>query len=177
MAHTRSPQDAPPTWLVGHDLTPRADDVALAAADELSRSGGRLILFHAYQVPTRPPVYAGATIGTATMPMELDREVSRMAQRRLERVSERIAERYPSVRVEVRVTQGQPASSLLEAADAERVSRIVVGTHGRTGFRHLLLGSVAERVVRLAAVPVLVVKLPEPEAGGAEAADQAGGVA
>lgn len=177
MPKTESYPGPPPTWLVGHDLTPRADDVALAAADELSRSGGRLVLFHAYQVPVPPPVYGGAAISTTTMPMEVDREVAGMAERRLEQIAARIRDRHPGVTVEVRVTRGQPASSLLEAADAEEASRIVVGTHGRTGFRHLLLGSVAERVVRLAAVPVLVVKLPEPEGAGAEARRPAGGAA
>lgn len=52
---------------------------------------------------------------------------------------------------------GPPAERIVEMAKRERVDLIVMGTHGRTGLRHLLIGSVAERVVRLAPCPVLVV--------------------
>ena len=52
---------------------------------------------------------------------------------------------------------GDPAEQILRYADAESIDLIVVGTHGRTGVSRVLLGSVAERVIRGAACPVLVV--------------------
>jgi nucleotide-binding universal stress UspA family protein len=60
--------------------------------------------------------------------------------------------------VELRVLVGHPVERILETAAQEKVSLIVLGTHGRTGLAHLLMGSVAERVVRLAPCPVLTVK-------------------
>jgi universal stress protein A len=60
--------------------------------------------------------------------------------------------------VELRVLVGQPFERILETAVQERVALIVLGTHGRTGLAHLIMGSVAERVVRLAPCPVLTVK-------------------
>jgi nucleotide-binding universal stress UspA family protein len=57
-----------------------------------------------------------------------------------------------------RVLVGLPFQTIIEAARAADVDLIVMGTHGRTGFSHLLLGSVAERVVRHAPCPVLVVR-------------------
>jgi nucleotide-binding universal stress UspA family protein len=48
--------------------------------------------------------------------------------------------------------------SIVETARDRHVDLIVMGTHGRTGLKHVLLGSVAERVVRLAPCPVLVVR-------------------
>jgi nucleotide-binding universal stress UspA family protein len=62
--------------------------------------------------------------------------------------------------VELRVLVGHPVERILETAVQEHVSLIVLGTHGRTGLTHLLMGSVAERVVRLAPCPVLTVKTP-----------------
>src|SRR5262245_8528014 len=59
--------------------------------------------------------------------------------------------------VELRVLVGQPFERILETAVHEQVSLIVLGTHGRTGLAHLIMGSVAERVVRLAPCPVLTV--------------------
>lgn len=60
--------------------------------------------------------------------------------------------------VELRVLAGQPFERILETAVHEKVALIVLGTHGRTGLTHLVMGSVAERVVRLAPCPVLTVK-------------------
>jgi nucleotide-binding universal stress UspA family protein len=57
--------------------------------------------------------------------------------------------------------QGNPAEAILEAAELHRVDLITIATHGATGWRHLLFGSVAERVVRLARVPVLTVSARE----------------
>lgn len=56
------------------------------------------------------------------------------------------------------IRTGVPAESIVEAAREAKAELIVVGTHGRTGFERLVLGSVAERVVREAPCPVLTVK-------------------
>jgi universal stress protein A len=60
--------------------------------------------------------------------------------------------------VELRVLVGHPFERILETAAREQVTLIVLGTHGRTGLAHAIMGSVAERVVRLAPCPVLTVK-------------------
>ena len=59
--------------------------------------------------------------------------------------------------VELRVLVGHPFERILETAVDEQVALIVLGTHGRTGLTHAIMGSVAERVVRLAPCPVLTV--------------------
>jgi nucleotide-binding universal stress UspA family protein len=53
---------------------------------------------------------------------------------------------------------GEPAAEILEVAKEAKVDLIVVGTHGRTGLEHALMGSIAERVVRRAHCPVLTVR-------------------
>jgi nucleotide-binding universal stress UspA family protein len=58
----------------------------------------------------------------------------------------------------VKVTVGKPAEEILQVARDEAVDLIVMGTHGRTGLRHALLGSIAETVVRTAPCPVFTVK-------------------
>jgi len=64
----------------------------------------------------------------------------------------------PGVPVEPVVRRGKPYQEITEAAKARNVDLIVIATHGRTGLQHTLLGSTAERVVRLAPCPVLVVR-------------------
>ncbi len=64
------------------------------------------------------------------------------------------------IRVEHHVAEGDPADEILGLCEAMRCDLIVMGTHGRTGLRRLLTGSVAEAVLRRAACPVLVVRTP-----------------
>jgi nucleotide-binding universal stress UspA family protein len=66
------------------------------------------------------------------------------------------------VRVTSHLESGEPASTILRVAEKTGVDLVIVGTHGRTGVRHLLLGSIAEKLVRLSPVPVLTVPPPEP---------------
>ncbi len=63
----------------------------------------------------------------------------------------------PSVRFEHSLRSGEPSRAILEFAKAGTYSMIVVGSRGHGAFSHLVLGSVAERVVRLSQIPVLVV--------------------
>lgn len=68
---------------------------------------------------------------------------------------------YPNARFIIR--QGSPFFEILAAAKEENADLIVIGTHGRGAIAHILMGSVAERVVRKAACPVLVVREGEHE--------------
>jgi nucleotide-binding universal stress UspA family protein len=63
-----------------------------------------------------------------------------------------------------RVEQGDPSHTIVTLADSDGYDLIAMGTHGRSGFAHLLLGSVAEKVVRRASCPVLTVRTAETEA-------------
>ena len=65
--------------------------------------------------------------------------------------------RRPSVDVQSRVVQGAPALEITRLSAELGADLVVMGTHGRTGLSHLLVGSVAERVVRTSLVPVLTI--------------------
>jgi len=68
------------------------------------------------------------------------------------------------VSVERRLVAGDPADAIIRLAQTENVDMIVMGTHGRRGLTRLLMGSVAEAVVRAAPCSVLTVKQPPPTA-------------
>ena len=70
-----------------------------------------------------------------------------------------IADRLPrDVPITPIIRTGVPADEIRRFADEERVDLVVMATHGRTGLHHMVMGSVAEKVVRLSRVPVLTVK-------------------
>jgi nucleotide-binding universal stress UspA family protein len=65
------------------------------------------------------------------------------------------------IRAERRLEEGDPVTQILRVAGEENCDLIVIGTHGRTGLGRLLMGSVAEQVVRKATCSVLTVKTPQ----------------
>lgn len=109
-------------------------------------------------------VFVVNTASFASLPMETSWEgVSDMlredGKEALERVRE-IAQRH-DVPVETALIEGTPSKEVVRYATEEGCDLIVMGTHGRGGIDRLLLGSVAERVVRGSPVPVLTVRVSE----------------
>jgi len=68
------------------------------------------------------------------------------------------ASRGSGIRVAIVLVEGPPATAVIRVAKRNGAHLIVVGTHGRTGVQRLLMGSVAERIVRLSPCPVLTVR-------------------
>jgi nucleotide-binding universal stress UspA family protein len=91
---------------------------------------------------------------------DLQLDVNAAAQKRLDAVLVDSDGRGPVTRKVLR-TSSAPAQEITEYAAAEAIDLIVIGTHGRGGVVHVLMGSVAERVVRTAPCPVLTVRHPE----------------
>lgn len=79
---------------------------------------------------------------------------------KLDRLAEALDARH-SCPIKARTTTGKPFLETIRAAREENADLIVMGTHGRTGLPHMLIGSTAEKVVRMAPCPVLTVRQPE----------------
>lgn len=115
--------------------------------------GAHLVVLH---VATPPPV-VGYAEGIMIPEAAESHEVTRQRLQQL-RASE------PEIVVEHRLVEGDDATEILQAARDTNCDLIVIGTHGRTGLARLLMGSVAEQVVRGAACPVMTIRRPMPEA-------------
>jgi nucleotide-binding universal stress UspA family protein len=148
----------PRTLLVAHDFSPHAR-AALDLAMELARAlDGAILLLHVY----RPPVEMLSPYELSLSASEL-RAMREGAERRLEPERKRVEE--SGVRVEAFVREGSPAETISDVASERGADLVVMGTRGLTGLRHVLLGSVAERTVRIAPCPVLTVKGEEDAEG------------
>ena len=137
--------------LVPHDASAPATSALLVAADLALRSGGRLIVLRAI-APFLPFSDLGSTEGSGWIPPE---DVVAMELASLERLVEKsLPKSAPPV--ECRVVVDYPYDAILKAAS--EVDTIVMATHGRTGLAHILIGSVAEKVLRHSPVPVLTIR-------------------
>ena len=127
---------------------------ALSDAIELARTfGATLSLLHVLE----PSPYLGE-FTLPTMGEELLGDLDRQASAALAQVLPDAQE--ATVEVTRAVAIGSPSQKIVETAEAEHVDLILITTHGRTGLSHLLIGSVAERVVRTAPCPVLTIRPP-----------------
>jgi nucleotide-binding universal stress UspA family protein len=131
---------------------------AWALAQRLARAVGAEVVLAHVLVP--PPIYG-------EQPEEVGAELKVFDEARawVEKELERSAADARATGLEVRTAlrTGTAHEEIVELATAERAELVVIGTHGRTGLTRALMGSVAERVIRLAPCPVLSVRKPEPE--------------
>ncbi len=149
---------APARILVPTDFGPTSG-LALRYGRELARNfGSSLHVLHAISdlvtLNTLPPTYVTDIAG-----LQREREVA--ARHRLDT---ELASGPGSTGIKtttVIVMSATPAAAIVSYADEHRIDLIVMGTHGRGAVAHLLLGSVAEKVVRSAHCPVLTVRQPE----------------
>ena len=103
----------------------------------------------------------GAETYAAVVP-EMQRDLEAAARRRIDELLIDSDRSGPPSEAVV-ITSGSPAYAIVDYARENGIDLIVMGTHGRGALAHLLMGSVAERVVRVASCPVLTVRNPEHE--------------
>ena len=127
----------------------RAIDLAVELSQKFDAS---LTLLHAYEVPT----YAYAAMSLA--PVDLLSSVEEAAQQDFEAAVVALRARAPGAKGILR--RGIPWEVILAAIDETHGDLVVMGTHGHRGIAHILLGSVAEKIVRLSPIPVLTVRAP-----------------
>jgi len=144
-----------PTWfkiLCAVDFSESSRVALEHAADLARRFGAELTLLHVLEAPRGPEVQI-------VSPPELAQAEAAEIRRKLDlwrAEAEKLSDRPVKAVLEV----GPPATEIVRVAKAEKCDLVVTGTHARKGIRHLLLGSVAERVAREAPCPVLVARPP-----------------
>ncbi|MEI9949104.1 MAG: universal stress protein [Pseudomonadota bacterium] len=128
------------------DSSQKALELALRIAEKF---GSELTLVHSWEAPNYS--YAAGLY----LPVDIVAPIEQAASARLEEATTQLKLRFPAAKSVLRA--GIPWEEVLGAATHVKADLIVMGTHGRRGLERALIGSVAEKVVRMARVPVLTV--------------------
>ncbi len=151
------------TILVGVDFSPASDVACRQALGIARKRGARIVLAHAAAMPDEPEGLPASMRSTADAYLAILRGRVAEDRRALVELGERLSGQGPEVSHVL--VDGHADDAILTAAHDLGAELIVIGSHGHRGIGRLLLGSIAERIVRGAAGPVLVAR------GAAEAAD------
>jgi nucleotide-binding universal stress UspA family protein len=132
------------------DFSEHSQEAVQAAANYASCLGAELLLVHA--VPAIPKLPSASAFFHEA---EYEDELRKDAEQRLSTLTEELANQGVRARTEIGIAN-DVGMEILRMAEHNHVDLIVIATHGITGWHKLLFGSVAEKVVRLATCPVLL---------------------
>ncbi len=141
--------------LVPVDFSEHADSVVEWAGHLAEEHASAVALLHVYHLPVEFQQVEGAYL-----PADFWNSVKDEAKQQLALYGDRL--RKSGLAVEELTREGYPATVIEEEAERLGADLIVIGSRGRSGLKHLLLGSIAERVVQKAPCPVLTVKSAHP---------------
>jgi len=151
---------APPI-LVPVDFSPNSEEALLFAAEMAACMQAPLIVLHVVHDPGDAPGYYAQRDENALMGLE------DIAAEMMSEFMERMVTTHPKLRVlkkaSTELVSGLPVTRILEVVEKTNPSMVVMGSRGRTGISHLLLGSKAEQVVRLCPAPVTIIKIRKSE--------------
>lgn len=147
----RKPFPKPKPWKIVRILVPvdfsEPSELALSHATALALAHGATITVCHVREPLHPDWFFDTTL--------LERDIIGRAQAALSAV---VGKYCAGVKADTEMRFGHPVETIVLSAKKAKADVIVIGTHGNTGVKHVLLGSVAERVARQAPCPVLIVR-------------------
>lgn len=138
--------------LVPTDFSPSSSAAVELAITLAVQFNAELTLLHTWEVPVYP--YVELVMSSP----ELTNTVEKAATECLATKLKEIQVRLP--RAKSKLKMGEPWQEIIDAIKESKADLLVMGTHGRRGLEHAIMGSVAEKLVRLSPVPVLTVRGP-----------------
>src|SRR5882724_6413098 len=147
------------TILVPHDFSSSANHAAAIARDEAKLHGAKVVLLHVIDLPYQLQPDAAIIPEPGGAPISVKDYAISKAEEHLADIAKRLGKDGVTTSTFIRI--GNPVDEITTFTKDQGIDLVVMGTHGRTGLQHLLLGSVAERVVRSSVVPVLTVRSPD----------------
>jgi len=147
------------TILVPHDFSASANHATAIARDEAKAHGGTIVLLHVIDLPYQLSPDAVIVPEATGAPISVKQYAIQSAEAHLQDIADRLAKDGVTATGVIKI--GMPVDEINRTIDEHQIGLVVMGTHGRTGIRHLMAGSVTEHVVRSSRVPVLTIRHPE----------------
>ena len=144
------------TILVPHDFSSSANHAVAIARDEAKAHSANLLLLHVIDLPGQLKPDTVIVPDETGAPINIKDYAVRQAEAHLADLAARVAKDGVTAQTFLRL--GKPEDEIIKFATENKVDLIAMGTHGRTGLEHLLVGSVAERVVRSSPCAVLTIR-------------------
>lgn len=145
--------------LVPHDFSPSAEHAAALAQHEAKLHGAEIFVLHVVEMPNHLALDVSVVPPETGTPVSVREYASSHAHAHCQQLVGRLAAAGVQATTHTRV--GAPVDEINRFVAEHAIDLIVMGTHGRSGFRKLVAGSVAERVVRTSTVPVLTTRHAE----------------
>lgn len=140
------------------DFSEPSREALKAACEMATHFGAEMVLVHVVTPIPVIPVHDDPT--SFNLPM-YEKEMEQSAEKALKKIQQ---EQVPqNIQSRVLVTQGDPATRIVNLVEEENMDMIIIATHGFTGWRKFMFGSVTEKVIRLSSCPVLSIRVTPDE--------------
>jgi nucleotide-binding universal stress UspA family protein len=146
------------TLLVAVDFTPFSEEALIFASHLAEKLKARLVVLHVIHDPAEAPGFYAQKGEKKKYLQSMEESAAEMMQGFLKKMRKTHPDQKPIKKAKSLLVVGTPVTRILEIAKKKKVDMIILGSHGRTGLSHMLVGSKAERVVQLSPIPVMVVK-------------------
>jgi len=144
--------------LVPVDFTTFSEDALFFASELAEKIEAQLLVLHVIHDPLEAPGFYAQKGKKKKFLRSMEEAAEEMMDTFLNKMRNNYPEEVPIKNAISLLVVGTPATRIVEIAEKKQARMIIIGSHGRTGLSHLLVGSKAEQVVRLSPVPVTVVK-------------------
>ena len=144
--------------LVAVDFTSYSKEALYFASKLADCLGAQLLVLHVIHDPAEAPGFYARKGKQKKFLQSMEETAEEMMDDFLKNMRKAHPDQAPIQNATPLLVVGTPVTRIIEIADKKNASMIMLGSHGRTGLSHLLIGSKAERVVQLSPIPVTVVK-------------------
>ncbi len=148
------------TLLVAVDFTSFSEKALVFASELAEKLKAELLVLHVIHDPAEAPGFYAQKGKKKKFLRSMEEAAEEMMEEFLAKMRKDHPDQLPIKKAVPLLVVGTPVTRILEIAEKEQAKMIIIGSHGRTGLSHLLVGSKAERVVQLSPIPVTVVKGP-----------------
>ena len=146
--------------LVPVDFSSFSEDTLVFASGLAKCLSAQLLVLHVIHDPAEAPGFYAQKGKKKKFLKSMEEAAQEMMEEFLLKMRQAYPDQVPIKKAKPLLVVGTPVTRIVEVAEKKQVKMIIIGSHGRTGLAHLLVGSKVQRVVQLSPVPVTVVKTP-----------------